>query len=95
MALAAAADVVKERAQAAADLVPGAKAATDYREVLDDAARERLASNIAGHVSKIDPSETELLERVYAYWAAVDQGLCEAVKAGVESGPRGNHRRQE
>jgi catalase len=72
-----------------------AQATTLYREVLDDAARERLASNIAGHVSKIDPSETELLERVYAYWAAVDQGLCEAVKAGVESGPRGNHRRQE
>ena len=66
-----------------------------YREVLDDAARERLAANIAGHVSAIDPSETELLDRVYAYWAAVDQGLCEAVKAGVEASPRGNHTLQE
>ena len=66
-----------------------------YREVMDDAARERLHGNIAGHVSAIDPSETELLGRVYAYWAAVDQGLCEAVQSKVEAGPRGNHTLQE
>ena len=66
-----------------------------YREVLDDAARERLAANIAGHVSAIDPSETELLDRVYAYWTAVDEGLGRAVKAGVEASPRGNHTLQE
>ena len=63
-----------------------------YREVMDDAARERLHGNIAGHVSAIDPSETELLERVYAYWTAVDPDLGAAVKAKVEAGPRGNHR---
>ena len=34
--LVAAVDVVKERAEAAAELVPGARVATDYREVLDD-----------------------------------------------------------
>ncbi|MFN3602625.1 MAG: catalase-related domain-containing protein, partial [Dietzia sp.] len=72
-----------------------AQATTLYREVLDDEARGRLAGNIAGHVSKIDPSETELLERVYAYWTAVDPDLGNAVRTGVESGPRGNHRRQE
>jgi predicted dehydrogenase len=33
----AAVDVVKERAQAVADLMPGARAVTDYRDVLDDA----------------------------------------------------------
>ena len=66
-----------------------------YREVMNDEERERLAANIAGHVSAIHPDETELLERVYAYWAAVDEGLCQAVKAGVEAGPRGNHRLQD
>ena len=66
-----------------------------YREVMNDEERERLAANIAGHVSAIHPDETELLDRVYAYWAAVDEGLCQAVKAGVEAGPRGNHRLQD
>lgn len=34
--LAAAVDVVPERAQAVAELLPGARVATDYREILDD-----------------------------------------------------------
>ena len=34
--LAAVADVIGERAQAAAELVPGARVATDYRDILDD-----------------------------------------------------------
>jgi len=34
--LVAAVDVVRERAEAAAELVPGVRVATDYREVLDD-----------------------------------------------------------
>ena len=69
------------------------QATTLYREVLDDAARERLAYNIAGHVGKIDPSETELLERVYAYWSAVDPELGNNVRKGVEGlAERGNHR---
>ena len=70
-----------------------AQATTLYREVLDDAARERLHNNIAGHVGKIDPSETDLLERVYAYWSAVAPELGDAVRKGVESLPqRGTHR---
>ena len=71
-----------------------AQATTLYREVLDDAARERLAHNIAGHVAKIDPSETDLLERVYAYWSAVDEELGANVRKGVEgASERGNHKR--
>jgi len=71
-----------------------AQATTLYRDVMDDAAKERLVDNIAGHVGKIDPSETELLERVYAYWAAVDEGLGSKVRSAVEALPqRGNHRR--
>ena len=63
-----------------------------YREVMDDAARERLQNNVAGHVSAIDPSETELLERVYAYWSAVDADLGVAIKSKVEASERGTHR---
>ena len=69
------------------------QATTLYREVMDDAARERLVGNIVGHVSKVHPDETELLERVYAYWGAVDEGLGKAVKDKVEANPnRGRQR---
>ncbi len=64
-----------------------AQATTLYREVMDDAARDRLVSNIVGHVSAIDPSETELLDRVYAYWGAVDETLGQKVRDGVEANP--------
>lgn len=65
-----------------------------YRDVLDDAARARLSDNIAAHVAKIDPSETDLLERIYAYWAAVDSELGATVKQKVEATTeRGNHKR--
>ena len=70
-----------------------AQATTLYRDVMDDAAKERLVNNSAGHVGKIDPSETDLLERVYAYWAAVDEGLGAKVRDAVEALPkRGNQR---
>lgn len=69
-----------------------AQATTLYREVMDDAARERLQNNVSGHVSAIHPSETDLLERVYAYWSAVDADLGAAIKSKVEAGERGNHK---
>ncbi len=45
------------------------QAGTLVREVLDDAARERLVGNIAGHVSKV--TRDDLRERVFAYWTNV------------------------
>ena len=44
-----------------------------YRQVLDQAARERLAGNIAGHASQ--GLEPEMLARVIDYWTKVDPGL--------------------
>jgi catalase len=57
------------------------QAGTLVREVLDDAARERLVANIAGHVSKV--TIPELRERVLAYWAAVDVTLSQRVAAAL------------
>ncbi|MGA1813206.1 MULTISPECIES: catalase [unclassified Frondihabitans] len=57
------------------------QAGTLYREVLDDAARERMVGNIVGHVSKV--TRPDLLERVFAYWTSVDPDLGARVRAGV------------
>lgn len=60
------------------------QAGTMVREVLDDAARERLASNIAGHL--LDGVTRPVLERALAYWRNVDQNLGDTVAHKVEAG---------
>lgn len=56
---------------------------TLVREVLDDAARDRLVANIAGHVSHV--TTDELRQRVYAYWRNVDETLGKRVESAVEA----------
>ena len=53
------------------------------REVLDDAARERLVSNIVGHVS--DGVKEPVLSRVFEYWRNVDAELGKKVEEGVRA----------
>ena len=60
------------------------QAGTLVREVLDDAARERLAQNIIGHVS--DGVKEPVLSRVFEYWTNVDPDLGKKVEEGVRSG---------
>ncbi|ONH23423.1 catalase [Pseudofrankia asymbiotica] len=62
------------------------QAGTMVREVLDDAARERLVSNIVGHLLKA-VSEPVLL-RAFEYWRNVDKDLGDAVEAGVRAKQR-------
>ncbi|MFD5247553.1 catalase [Amycolatopsis sp. NPDC058340] len=50
---------------------------TLVRDVMDDAQRERLASNIIGHASN-DVSQP-VLERVFEYWRKVDKDLGDKV----------------
>ena len=59
------------------------------REVLDDDARERLVSNIVGHLS-VDVTDT-VLARAIQYWKNVDQELGERIEAQVSQpvGARG------
>ncbi len=43
------------------------------REVMDDAARERLVSNVVGHLS--DGVTKPVLERVFQYWHNIDEDV--------------------
>ncbi|GAA4803024.1 catalase [Tomitella cavernea] len=60
------------------------QAGTLVREVMDDAARERLVSNIAGHL--LDGVSEPVLQRAFEYWRNVDAGLGERVEAAVRGG---------
>ncbi|GAB2636278.1 catalase [Gordonia jinhuaensis] len=57
------------------------QAGTMVREVLDDAARERLVDNIVGHL--LNGVTDPVLERAYEYFSRVDADLGAAIKAGV------------
>ncbi|QDQ96040.1 catalase [Tomitella fengzijianii] len=60
------------------------QAGTLVREVMDDAARERLVSNIAGHL--LDGVSEPVLQRAFEYWRNVDGGIGERVEAAVRGG---------
>ena len=60
---------------------------TLVRDVLDDAARERLANNIIGHVS--DGVQEPVLSRVFEYWRNVDPDLGKKVEEGVRANLNG------
>jgi len=54
---------------------------TMVREVLDDAARERLVSNVAGHL--LNGVTGPVLERAFGYWRNVDKNLGDKIEAAV------------
>jgi catalase len=60
------------------------QARTMVREVLDDAARGRLVSNIVGHL--LDGVTEPVLERAFQYWRSVDEDLGDRVEKGVRGG---------
>ncbi|GHI87671.1 catalase [Streptomyces xanthophaeus] len=57
------------------------QAGTMVRQVLDDAARERLVSNISGHLA--DGVSGPVLERALQYWRNVDKDLGDRIAAAV------------
>jgi catalase len=57
------------------------QARTQVREVLDDDARDRLVSNLAGHLS--DGVSDKVLARAFEYWKNIDQELGERVEQAV------------
>ncbi len=59
------------------------QAGTMVREVLDDAARERLMNNIVGHL--LDGVTEPVLLRAFQYWRNVDKNLGDGVEAGVRA----------
>ncbi|MEO6702824.1 MAG: catalase [Jatrophihabitantaceae bacterium] len=56
---------------------------TLYREVMDDAARERLVNNIAGHAS--NGVSEPVLVRVFEYWSKVDPELGKQVEEATRA----------
>ena len=60
------------------------QAGTLVREVLDDAARQRLVGNIAGHL--LNGVSEPVLERAFDYWHNVDQDLGNKVEKAVREG---------
>ncbi|PVA06093.1 catalase [Thalassorhabdomicrobium marinisediminis] len=59
------------------------QARTLVRDVMDDAARDRLVSNIVGHLR--DGVSEKVLERAFTYWRNVDETLGERVEQGVRA----------
>jgi catalase len=51
------------------------------REVLDDEARERLVSNVAGHLS--DGVSDQVLARAIEYWKNIDKDLGAKIEQAV------------
>jgi catalase len=57
------------------------QARTQVRGVLDDDARDRLVSNIAGHLA--DGVSDKVLAQAFEYWKQVDQNLGERIEQAV------------
>jgi len=60
------------------------QAGTLVRQVMDDAARDRLVGNIVGHL--LNGVTEPVLVRAFQYWGNVDQTLGERVEKGVRAG---------
>jgi catalase len=60
------------------------QAGTLVRQVMDDAARDRLVGNITGHL--LNGVTEPVLERAFQYWKNVDPDLGERVEKGVRAG---------
>ncbi|NMD54706.1 MULTISPECIES: catalase [Tsukamurella] len=54
---------------------------TLVREVLDDAQRDRLVSNVSGHL--LDGVSEPVLERAFDYWKRIDAGIGERIERAV------------
>ena len=53
------------------------------REVMDDAQRDRLVSNVVGHLS--DGVTEPVLERAFEYWRNIDQEVGERIEQGIRA----------
>ena len=58
------------------------QANTLVRKVMDDAARDRLVSNVVGHL-KMGVSEP-VLERAFEYWGNIDKETGDRIAKGVK-----------
>ncbi|MCW4352690.1 catalase [Hoyosella sp. YIM 151337] len=59
------------------------QAHTLVREVMDDAARERLVGNVVGHL--LDGVSAPVLERAFEYWKKIDPEVGKQIEEGVRA----------
>jgi catalase len=59
------------------------QAGTLVRDVLDDAARDRLVDNVVGHL--LNGVTEPVLERAFDYWRHIDKLVGERIEAGVRA----------
>jgi catalase len=52
---------------------------TLINQVLDDAARERLVDNVAGHAAAVQ--REDILQRVFEYWRNIDKAIGDRIEA--------------
>jgi catalase len=76
-------EMVREGYKSHAEDDDWGQAGAMVREVMDDDARDRLVSNIAGHLS--DGVSDPVLERAFEYWKNVDRNLGERVEQAVRA----------
>ncbi|AEF38706.1 catalase [Hoyosella subflava] len=60
---------------------------TLVREVMDEAARERLVNNVVGHL--LDGVTEPILERAFEYWKKVDPEVGKQIEEGVRAAQNG------
>ncbi|WP_127358447.1 catalase [Actinacidiphila soli] len=60
------------------------QAGTQVRQVLDDAARARLVSNVSGHLK--NGVSAPILERALQYWRNIDKEVGDSIAANVNGG---------
>jgi catalase len=54
---------------------------TLVRQVMDDAARDRLVDNVVGHL--LNRVSVPVLQRAFEYWRNIDKGIGDRIEAGV------------
>ncbi|MFJ3837728.1 catalase [Streptomyces sp. NPDC090054] len=79
---AAAGEMVREAYSLRAEDDDWGQPGTLVRQVMDDAARDRLVSNVAGHLA--DGVSAPVLARALQYWRAVDKGVGDRIAARFE-----------
>ena len=60
------------------------QANTLVRQVMDEAARERLVSNVSGHLR--NGVSKEVLDRAFEYWKNIDKEVGDKIEAAVRNG---------
>jgi catalase len=53
------------------------------RKVMDDGQRDRLVSNVIGHLKK--GVSKPVLQRAFEYWRKIDKGIGDRIAKGVKA----------